>query len=105
MTELIDQIKSVIKKLPHSGDRVPYTYHHDYLRQYCEEFRSTSRSYVASNHYDNELELYAIALIQIMSEQLSNVYSVCDLNNEDMIVFNKALNIKNEVLEKYAVVK
>lgn len=29
------QIKSVIKKFPHSEVRVPFTYHHDYLRGNC----------------------------------------------------------------------
>ena len=60
-----DTFLQIIKKLPHSEGRVPYTYHHDYLRVNCEAFKGVSRSDVASTNSATKKELYATALIQI----------------------------------------
>ncbi len=63
------QIKSVIKKFPHSEVRVPFTYHHDYLRGNCPALAGWSRADIANStvKFDNK-ELYALALLQIIDE-------------------------------------
>jgi hypothetical protein len=44
----IQQVKDIINVLPHVGNnRVPYTYHHDYLRAHSPRFKNASRSEVA----------------------------------------------------------
>ena len=34
-----DKFSSTIRNFPHSKSRVPYTYHHDYLRANCEALK------------------------------------------------------------------
>ena len=65
---LIDDIKSVIAKLPHSESRVPYTYHHDYLRSKVNSFGNASRADVARSECWNDEELYATALMYLLHE-------------------------------------
>lgn len=54
-------LATVISKLPHSEGRVPYSYHHDYLRMNVKKFKGCSRSEVASIHEENTDESYAVA--------------------------------------------
>ena len=62
-----DKVLSEIAHIPHSTDRVPYTYHHDYVRS---EFMSAdptlSRSRVAQADASED-ELYACCYLQILS--------------------------------------
>ena len=90
---------SVIKKLPHSEGRVPYTYHHDYLRMNVEQFCGCSRSEVASEHKECEVELYAVALTQLLDEL--NFKDTMDLNSDDIIVCKKAIEITENVVSRY----
>ena len=90
---------SVIKKLPHSEGRVPYTYHHDYLRCNVAKFNGFSRSEVASGHKENEIELYAVALTQLLDEV--NFRDTMDLNSEDIIACKKAIEITENVVSRY----
>jgi hypothetical protein len=90
---------SVIKKLPHSEGRVPYTYHHDYLRMNVEKFKGKSKSEVASNHSENETELYAVALTQLLDEL--NFRDTMDLNSEDIVACKKAIEITKNVVSRY----
>ena len=90
---------SVIKKLPHSEGRVPYTYHHDYLRMNVDKFTDSSRSEVASNNSENETELYAVALTQLLSEL--NFKDTINLNNDDIIACKKAIEITDNIVSRY----
>ena len=90
---------SVIKKLPHSEGRVPYTYHHDYLRIHVNKFNGFSRSDVASNHIENEVELYAVALRQLLDEL--DFTDTMDLTSEDIVVCKKAIKITDNVVSRY----
>lgn len=64
-----ERILEVIKKLPHSETRVPYTYHHDYIRQQSQKMLGSSRSEVAILAKDTSEEaIYATALVQIVLE-------------------------------------
>lgn len=90
---------SVIKKLPHSEGRVPYTYHHDYLRMNVEKFKGNSRSEVASNHSENETELYAVALTKLLDEL--NFRDTMDLNSDDIVACKKAIEITENVVSRY----
>lgn len=89
----------VIKKLPHSKDRVPYTYHHDYLRMNVEKFKGSSRSEVASNHLEDEVELYAVALTQLLDKL--NFRDTMDLNSDDIVACKKAIEITENVVSRY----
>jgi len=80
----VDRIKELIAKLPHAKGRVPYTYHHDYLRQHCGFFKDSSRSEVASytqNECD-EVDLYSCALLKIV-EDCGVEQIVLSMDNED----------------------
>ena len=95
----INEIKSVIEKLPHSKTRVPYTYHHDYLRIRCRLFLNASREYVANNHADTEIELFAICLVQILKN--TNAIDAFGLNSEDIAVCNKCIEIAKKSILKH----
>lgn len=90
---------SVIKKLPHSEGRVPYTYHHDYLRMNVKKFKGMSRSEVAASHSEDEIELYAVALTELLDEL--NFRDTMDLNSDDIVVCKKALEITKKVVSRY----
>lgn len=89
----------VIDKLPHSKSRVPYTYHHDYLRTNTEKFKFSSRSEIASIHTENDLELYAVSLIKILDDLGSNALK--HINSKDVELCKKALEITDLVVSRY----
>ena len=89
----------VIDKLPHSKSRVPYTYHHDYLRQNSKVHSGMSRSDVASSHTADDVELYAIALTQLLDEIGSKV--IYHINPNDVLVCKKAKEITDAAVSRY----
>ncbi len=95
----VENILKVIEKLPHSKGRVPYTYHHDYLRQHSKFHNGMSRSEVASNHVSSEIELHALCLICIMDDIGSNIINY--ISCEDIVICKKAKEISENVLLNY----
>lgn len=91
-------IADVIKKLPHSESRVPYTYHHDYLRQNCQSFAGKSRSEVAQLHSSDMLELYATALVAVLGE--SDWQDIFNLSLQDIKVCNRAKDITDKMMKR-----
>lgn len=89
----------VIDKLPHSKSRVPYTYHHDYLRQHSKIHNGMSRADVASSHTDDDVELYAIALTQILNEVGAD--AIYYINSTDLVICKKAKEITDAVVSRY----
>ena len=89
----------VIDKLPHSKSRVPYTYHHDYLRQNSKIHSGMSRSDVASLHTADDVELYAIALTQLLDELGSE--AIYHINSNDVLICKKAKEITDAALSRY----
>lgn len=89
----------VIDKLPHSKTRVPYTYHHDYLRMNTEQFKFSSRSEIASEHREDDLELYAVSLIKILDGLGSTALKY--INSKDVELCKKALEITGLVVGRY----
>ena len=92
-------ILRVINKLPHSEGRVPYTYHHDYLRDKSNLHKGMSRAEVSASHSDNMLEMYAISLVSIVDSIASDVMLLIEV--EDMLVYKESKLIANAVLLKY----
>ena len=90
---------TVISKLPHSECRVPYTYHHDYLRMNVDMFKGSSRSDVASRHNESKDELYAVALTQLLDEL--NFSDTMNLSNDDIDICKKAIEIAENVVSRY----
>jgi hypothetical protein len=80
----VDRIKELIAKLPHAKGRVPYTYHHDYLRQHCGFFKNASRSEVASctQNDSDEADMYSCALLKIV-EDCGVEQTVLSMDNGD----------------------
>jgi len=89
----------VIDKLPHSKSRVPYTYHHDYLRQHSKIHNQMSRSEVASSHTTDDVELYAIALTQLLNEVGAD--AIYHINSQDVLICKKAKDITDAALVRY----
>lgn len=89
----------VIDKLPHSKTRVPHTYHHDYLRMNSNAHSQMSRSEVAAAHSSNDIELYAVALIQLLDELGSKAF--IHLSSDDVIACKKAKEITDSVISRY----
>ena len=90
---------AVISKLPHSECRVPYTYHHDYLRMYTSKFKGCSRSEVASNNIENTDELYAVALTLLLDEL--KFADTMYLTKDDIDICKKAIAITENVVRRY----
>lgn len=97
--ELYTLLATVIAKLPHLKGRVPYTYHHDYLRINVEKFNGSSRSEVAANHEENIDELYAVALVKLLDEL--NFRDTMVLNNDDIVLYKKAVEITDNIVSRY----
>lgn len=89
----------VINILPHSKSRVPYTYHHDYLRQNSKVHSGMSRSDVASSHTADGVELYAIALTQLLDELGSK--AIYHINSNDVLICKKAKEITDAAVSRY----
>lgn len=92
----LDDITKVINKLPHSKERVPYTYHHDYLRQHSEKFKDLSRNEVATQHNHSDKEMYAVALVQILDDVGSS--SFIHLGDEDIRICKKVVAITDYII-------
>jgi hypothetical protein len=91
-------IEFVIAKLSHSECRVPYTYHHDYLRQHV--YLGESRAGIA--HKDNwtEDELWATCLVEICDELKWGTDNVgSNLEVEDLQIISEA----SEITENYVI--
>lgn len=95
----IEKIKEVIEKLPHSKGRVPYTYHHDYLRIHSKKFSSLSRSHVARENKESDLELYVVSLVQLLDELGSKGFDYID--SSDVEVCKKVRQVTKKVIERY----
>lgn len=92
-------IKDLISRLPHSATRVPYTYHHDYLRENTHKFSGMSRSEVAASHEHSELTLYALALMSIMNELGSAIF--LEINSSDLETCRKAVLVAEAIKKTY----
>ena len=65
--EAIRECMVVLSILRHSPNRVPYTYHHDYLRNRNIRFKEASRSDVAEARRNcGEYELYVLCTAQVI---------------------------------------
>ena len=95
----IEQIKEVIKTLPHSEGRVPYTYHHDYLRLNSKKHKGMSRAEVANEYDFNELELYSLALACIV-ENIS-VKVMLDVSQENCAIIKECIKIAEGYVLSY----
>jgi hypothetical protein len=93
-----NSIKKVLEKLPHSPTRVPYTYHHDYLRTYSNTHKGMSRSDIAGSHDSDELELYACALTMVF---ISEENSLSYLDTDDLQILKEARVIADKVMERH----
>lgn len=58
-----------------------------------------SRSYVASSHTADDVELYAIALTQLLDELGSKV--IYHINSNDVFICKKAKEITDAALSRY----
>ena len=94
----IIKLKSVIDKFPVSGERVPYTYHHDYLRNNVDKFMGMSRAYVAENHKENQTELYMTTLVYLIEQ---NPDVILYLNDDERGVCKKSLKFMKKLNKRY----
>lgn len=101
-TITIKQIKSVIKKFPHSVGRVPFTYHHDYLRENCLALAGWSRADIANStvKFDAK-ELYALALCLIVDNADFYDAIMIQFTDEDRQVICKCMTFAEERIAFY----
>lgn len=94
-----DDYKKLIELVPHSVDRVPYTYHHDYIRNV---FPDLSRSDVAAMKNWSEEELYATALVGLLdsTEPLDAMMAFLPVQDSVHII-EHAKKIADAHLESY----
>lgn len=86
---LRDSIVAELARLSLMGDRVPFTYHHDYVRMNADEARYMSRSDVAQLDA-NEDELYACAFLQAVEGMTTEQKIGSDISKP---LFYQCLNI------------
>lgn len=98
----IEDIKSVFKKLPHSEGRVPYTYHHDFLR--TNVYHEASRSDIAKLKICTEEELYTTALVFLI-ESLSLYNIVTMLDEKQIKTVKDAKKITELYIERVKILK
>lgn len=95
----IKRFNGVISKLPHSEERVPYTYHHDYMRQNTRCFAGGSRGDVAMvTQNEPSHVLYAVALVQILKAE-ATLEDLLDLSLEEQLYCKEAMRITDEQVE------
>jgi hypothetical protein len=101
-TITVADFQRVIKEIQHVPSRVPYTYHHDYLRTNSPKFKNKSRGDVGQEHISNDLELYATALIYLFDMSGSQVLEI--MNDEEMGVSREAKKVVQGMLKMYETV-
>lgn len=94
-----EQIKAVITKLPHIKGRVPYTYHHDWMRTNIKAFYECSRSDIAAMYRD-DYSLYALALCQVIHDVDPYKLVLAELSNEDRRIIRKCMDFAEEERSK-----
>lgn len=87
---IVDMVKELAPVLPgYNASRMPYTYHHDYIRINVDKFSGWSRSEIADHFRDIcDDELYAVALLFLVQNCFAD----------------EILNLPNYVLDKIRVV-
>lgn len=95
--DFINNIKAVIEKLPHSADRVPYTYHHDLLRTEVFNHDMMTRAEVADvTRGHSDVWRYAASLTYLL-----NTLSAKDcfvLDKKDKKICEKAMEISESFM-------
>lgn len=94
-----EQIKAVISKLPHIESRVPYTYHHDWMRTNIEKFLGCSRSDIASMEHD-DYELYALALCQIIHAAYPCDIALTAFSDNDRRIIRECMDFAKEISKR-----
>lgn len=96
------QITSIIRKLPHTEGRVPFAYHHDYLRNNCPAISGWSRADIANStlSFDSK-ELYALALCQIIDEAYPCDIVVTAFTDEDRTIIRECEALAKERIAFY----
>lgn len=95
--DLVLQVAPLLPK--YTATRMPYTYHHDYLRMYVDKFKGTSRAFVAEeckNATDDEL--YAVAFVQIISELDGS--DLLSIDSEDQLLVRDVFRKAKEIITK-----
>lgn len=85
-----------------SESRMPYTYHHDYLREYGSGMGGMSRSDIAALEEFSIDELYSIAFLQLI-EHRSGADIIISLNSDIIDIAKNVVNVGQRIFnEKYA---
>jgi len=103
--QLVEDIKYVISLLPHSESRVPYTYHHDYLRMKvfgaeCSRSDIAERSKKESTIW-SEVELYSTALVELLNELGVETWaSHCTGSTREFTTIVRAVDIVDKYIKR-----
>lgn len=95
MEATIEQIKKVISKIPHIEGRVPYTYHHDYLRAHCTSYCKCSRADISKLN-KGEYELYALCLCEIIDCSNPLIIALIEFTDGDRKIIRECLNFAKD---------
>lgn len=99
MASTVEQIKAIIAKLPCVVEsRVPYTYHHDFLRTYCSTYHNYSRTDIAKRN-SGEYELYALALCEILCIIGVLDFTLMTFTDEDRAIIRECVNFAKDLCD------
>ena len=97
--QLVEDIKYLFTLLPHSESRVPYTYHHDYLRM--KVYSGYSRSDIADLKNWSEVELYSTALVELLNELgVEEWASYCTGSTREFTTVVRAVDIVGHYIKR-----
>ena len=88
--------EDLIKRVPHSESRVPYTYHHDLLR--LRVFVNASRADIAQKKCWSDEELYASALVYLLDDLGSSF--LLTLSDDDLKISKQAYEVCQKYIER-----
>lgn len=94
-----EQVLYLCKFIVHSESRMPYTYHHDYLREYGAGIGGLSRGQIASMHDFSDDELYSIAFLQLL-EHYSGAGIILSISSENLCVCKNVINVGKKIFEE-----
>jgi hypothetical protein len=90
---------NIINKFNVSQERIPYTYHHDYIRTHVENFKNESRSYIANYHRETKTEVYIVALTYVVETDTSN--TVLSLSKDEQEFVKKCIEKTKVIVNSY----
>lgn len=96
-----EQVLYLCRFILNCESRMPYTYHHDYLREHGKGMENMSRGDIAAIEEFDDDELYSIAFLQLL-EHRSGADIILSINSDIIDIAKNVVNVGQKIFnEKY----